>query len=212
MKVLSLGILIAAGVLGGAVPTTGQQLGPKSDGWFPLCRAIHIDSPNRRWALASNCFMNCPYGKAEVPVCPHDHTGGLFLESASSHRKRPIAFYGYAGNAVWSPDSAAFFVNDHIASDETNSALYAAVPFRKIDVAEAIRRSDPAAVRYFQGHRYFIAQRWLDNRAALVQFCGHTDEAPVVEFDFHYRVGIDGSAQRISRRLIQPSLDHPACE
>jgi hypothetical protein len=124
-------------------------------------------------------------------------------------------FYGYGGNAVWSPDSSAYFVNDHIASDITDSALYfldPPNPPRRIDVDQAIRVSDPEAVRYFQGHRYFIARRWLDNQLAQVQFCGHSDAAPAVEFDFRYRIGQDGKALRISRRLRPPSLSHSDCQ
>jgi len=215
MRVMGCSVALAAAVLAGLFPARGSN-GQAANGRFLFCRAIHLESPDRRWLLGSDCTFDCPPGldrdwnRAAVPVCSSNN--GLFLRATSTRDKEPIEFDGYSGNAVWSPDNAAFFVNDHSASDRTDSALYTVDPLRKIDAAGAIRNSDPAAVHYFHGHRYFIAQRWIDNHTALVQFCGHTDEFPVVEFDFHYRVGIDGSAQRISRRLTRPSLDHPDCE
>jgi len=198
--------------------TAGRVSGQRAKGEFPCCHAIHIESPDRRWELGSKCTINCPPGedknwdKAAVPLCSDDPNNELFLEDTSTHRKRPIAFDGYDGNSVWSPDSAAFFVNDHIASDETDSALYIAHPFKRIDVDDAIRQFDPAAAPYFRGHRYFYALRWLDNRTVLVRLCGHSDNAPFVQFDFHYRVGLDGKARRISRRITRPQLSKGDCE
>ena len=204
-------------VLAGLFPA-GSGSGQAVKGEFPWCRAIHMESPDGRWTLGSKCTINCPPGenkdwdKAAVPACSSDPNNQLFLEDASTHRKRPIAFDGYSGNAVWSPDSASFFINNHIASDETDSALYVADPLKRIDVGEAIQRSDPTAVRFFKGHRYVIAQHWHDNRVVQIRFCGHSDDAPVVQFDYLYRVGLDGSAHRISRRLTRPSLSRPDCE
>ncbi len=210
--------VLTTAVLAGVCSSGRGNNGQAVKGEFPWRRAIHIESPDRRWLIGSKCTINCPPGedkdwdKAAVPARLSDPKNELFIENASTHGKRPIAFDGYSGNAVWSPDSTAFFINSHIASDETDSGLHFADPLKRIDVDEAIRHSDPAAVRFFEGHRYFIALRWLDDRIALVRFCGHPDEVPVLQFDFLYRVGSDGSAQRISRRITRPSLGRSDCK
>jgi len=78
-------------------------------------------------------------------------------------------------------------------------------PLKRIDVAQAISRADRSAARYAHGHSYYVAREWLDNQTALVQLCGHTDNPPFVQFDIRYRVGLDGTVQRILRKLTPPT-------
>ena len=45
-----------------------------------------------------------------------------------------------------------------------------------------------------------LARQWLDDYTLLVEFCGHTDQPPVVQFDDLFHVGLDGSVRQVSKR------------
>lgn len=218
MKAPGYGAVVAVMMLAGAWPAASGD-GQSVKGEFPWCRAIYVESPDRRWLLGSKCTINCPPGddknwdRTSVPACSRDPSNELFLENAATHRKRPIAFDGYAGNAVWSPDSAAFFINNHSASDQTDASLYLADSPQRIDVKEAIFRSDPSTAHYRFAHRYFSALKWLDDRTALVRLCGHTDAPPpVVEFDIRYQVSLDGKAKKLSEHLSPATMSSHDCD
>ena len=80
-----------------------QQWSSSQGGVSRWRRAIHIESPDRRWLIGSKCTINCPPGedkdwdKAAVPARLSDPKNELFIENASTHGKRPIAFDGYSG-------------------------------------------------------------------------------------------------------------------
>jgi len=172
MKLAGCGAMLAVAVLAeGILGSICHAQAAKGE--FPDCRAIHIDSPDRHWALASTCSLICPENMTQEPsvvaVCSNNQNN-LFIEDAFTHHRQPIAFYGFAGSAVWSPNSKAIFVKDHMGSNITEASLYTVDPLKKIDVAQAILRADRSATRYAHGHSYYVAREWLDNQTVLVQF------------------------------------------
>jgi len=85
----------------------------------------------------------------------------------------------------------------------------------RVDVRSRILAADAAAARFVPGvdtapHSYVHAIRWLDARRVEVQLHGHTDWVRVGAsvrpgdcFDLRYRVGRDGSVQKLSQRVLQ---------
>jgi hypothetical protein len=193
-----------------------NSFGKNPQGSFPSCRPLRISAPGGRWTLFSPTLApNCPTAKDPDPAAQgigNDYGVELFLEDVATHHRRAVTFEGYDGEAGWSRSGLAFFVNDHIGSNSTESSLFFADSLRSIDVARAIRIADPDARRYFEVHSYFCAKKWLDDRTALVQLCGHTDEYPSMRFDFRYRVDLDGHAQRLSQSISAAAGHRYDCE
>ena len=104
-------------------------------------------------------------------------------------------------DAAWSPDGNAFFVRDNRSSDSTRSYIYQIGTLNRIDVEQRILAADAGAKPFSESHAYFSANFWPDSRRVVVDLTGHTDSAPVKCFDLKYRVNIDGSVQRLSRRI-----------
>jgi len=219
MKRLAVCLALAAA---GAAPCIGSgQSGQTEKIEFSNCQSASVVSPNGRWVLEAKFILSaCPLTAKITKPTAEELTAAksgnewgvsLFLESVSDRNRRRVPFEkyedgnanGYEGQAAWSPSSAAFFVNNHSASDRTDAAFFLADSLRMISIDDAIFRSDPSTRRYRNEHRYFRALRWLDDHTTLVQLCGHTSEYPAQQFDFRYRVGLDGQAQRISGK-VQP--------
>jgi hypothetical protein len=176
---------------------------------FSNCQSASVVSPDGRWLLEASFILSyCPDTKGitkptaeEAAKVKSSNAVSLHLESVKDGSRRPIPFDGYWGQAAWSPSGAAFFVNDHIASDETDAAIFIADSLRMIDIDEAIFHSDPSTRPYGYEHRYFSVLKWLDDRTALVQLCGHTSKSPAQLFNYRYRVSLDGSVHRVSRQV-----------
>jgi hypothetical protein len=183
---------------------------------FSNCQDGQALSPDGKWTLAGNFVDGACPASASKPAqgardgfsASHANDFGvvLFLEDAASHARRPVAFAGYDGEAAWSPSGEAFFVNDHMGSNVTDSWLYFADSLRRVNVREAVRHADRVAARYLDGHAYFRSRQWMDGHTAMVQLCGHTDSAPSMQFDLRYSVSLDGRAKRISMR-VRPITD-----
>jgi hypothetical protein len=178
----------------------GRQ--PSTEGEYPACHEARIPSPNHRWTLVSSANPQfCPGGKESKAT---EFVLRLYLMDERIHRKHLILEYGSSGYVSWATDSTAFFVNQHVASNESDAYFYRADSMKQIDLTKAILRSDRSVAKFRDGHRYVLARKWLSTDAALVQFCGHTDESPVVQFDIRYRVGLDGSVRKLSQRQGPP--------
>jgi len=152
--------------------------------------------------------------QSEMPLSSPDHSHSLFttdpwklrIEDVRTH-ERKLVVEGDRPAAGWSPDSAAFFVNYNVASDLALSYLYTAATLDRIDVRDRIVHSDPHAGRFAGDHDYFSAVSWIDVRHVVVSFKGHTLThsgntltRPLVCFDLRYRIGLDGSVERLSER------------
>jgi hypothetical protein len=163
-----------------------------------------------------------PFGPANQLVSP-DGTHGLFgndraaqlwLEDTRTHRRWLVLTATVQTLTVaWSPDSAAFIVNDRATSDLESAYLYDGKTLVRLDLRRRILAVDPQAVRFLPGvntapHSYLHAIRWLDSRQVEVQLHGHTDGIQNGEtflpgecFDLRYRVTRDGVVQKLSERV-----------
>ncbi|HWF11594.1 MAG TPA: hypothetical protein VG297_24165 [Bryobacteraceae bacterium] len=155
---------------------------------LPWGRVTRLVSPNGRATI-----YGVPY-KAGVNTSPQ-----LWFTRARENQK--LLDVPGTLSAAWSPDGNAFFVLDHEGSDEAVSYIYDAATLERLDLAQRIASSDPAARPYTHGHTYFDAESWQGNGQVLVRLHGHTDEPPVTCFDFRYRVRRDGAVTKLSARM-----------
>lgn len=200
MRFTCAGILALAMGLGFSLQAVSQA----AETEFPACHSVRIVSPNRNWELTSNTIaMNCPGQKGNSQV-------NLLLKNKRTGRIRKIGLLGWGGAVRWAPDSAAFSLNDYVASNDNEAYLYRVKDLKKVDLREAIRQSDHSVQRFMDGHTYFRVMRWLDNDRVLIDLCGHTDTLPVAQFDARYEVTLDGSVRKLSEKDGPPDEDECA--
>jgi hypothetical protein len=172
-----------------------------------------------------------PYGPANLLVSPdgahalfgNDRAAQLFLEDTRTHQRvEVIKATIQTLTLAWSPDSAAFIVNDRAVSDLEFAYIYDAKRLDRLDLRSRILAADPEAARFVPGkgtapHSYFHAIRWLNAKQVEVQLQGHTDGTwngtsgrPGDCFDLRYRVGRDGVVHKLSQR-VSPIDDKKGC-
>jgi hypothetical protein len=148
----------------------------------------------------------------------------LWLENKRTHeRKMVFAVTLQTLTLAWSPDSAAFIANDRMVSDLEVAWIYSVPKLSRLDLRARILAADPKAIRFTPGenravHSYTHAIRWLDAKHVEVQLHGHLDDAaragdaikPGHCFDLRYRIGTDGSVQKLSQRVAEIS-DKTGC-
>lgn len=79
---------------------------------------------------------------------------GLWLENLRTHRRVKVADVAGTLRAAWFPDGAAFWLQDHRASDGAES--YDAATLHRLDIRRAILAADPSmAALSDDGHRYY---------------------------------------------------------
>jgi hypothetical protein len=180
---------------------------PQSDALHePSGPANPLLSPDRTRAL---------YGEPEA--------SHLWLENRRTHQRQLVTSATVQTlTLAWSPDSAAFIVNDRWASDQEMAYVYIADTLKRIDLRAPILAADPDTNRFVPGphaapHSYFHALRWLDPQHVEVRFHGHTDGVrqgnaivPGDCFDLHYRVSLDGAVTRLSQKVFP--LTSEACK
>jgi hypothetical protein len=165
---------------------------------FPACQEVRIPSPDHQWMLVSNANpLFCPGTKQSKN---QEFANDLSLINERAHDKKLVLKYGTGGDAIWAPDSAAFIVNNRIGSNLGEAYLYRTDSLKKLDLTETLLSKDPSIHKLMGGHRYVLARKWLSKDTALVQFCGHTDQTPVVQFDFRYQINLDGAVRQLSRK------------
>lgn len=131
----------------------------------------------------------------------------LWIEDTRTRQRRMLIQIEDTLSAAWSPDGKAFSVNDHTASDTTRAYIYDADTLGRLNVADSILKADRDAEPYAQGHAYFDIERWDGPQWVLVHFHGHTDQPPVVCFDFRYRVSRTGTVEKLSQRVVPISRE-----
>ena len=134
----------------------------------------------------------------------------LWMENTRDHKRKMLLEVNRNVRAGWSPDSAAFFVEDNASSDSTRSFLYEVSSLQRLDIADHILTADPSAQRFAEGHAYFRVERWEGTQHVLINFNGHTDQFPVQCFTMRYRVSRSGTVRKLLQR-IRPVTAH-GCE
>jgi hypothetical protein len=125
----------------------------------------------------------------------------LWIEDTRTHQRKMLLSIGSTLSAVWSPDGTSFSVQDHWASDSARSYIYDADTLQRLDLGRRILTVDQSGERFADGHAYFDFERWEDAQQVIVHFHGHTDQPPVVCFDFQYRVSRSGAVVKLSQRV-----------
>jgi hypothetical protein len=123
----------------------------------------------------------------------------LWIEDIRTHKRTKLFDILRDLSAGWSPDGAAFYVNDFQGSDEEDAYLYDAATLQRLDLEARIQAADPASRRFAKGHAYYEVTHWLGNQEVAVRFYGHTDEPPVTDFEFRYRVSRAGVVKQFSQ-------------
>jgi len=138
MRVGVLGLVALAAVI-----TNAQQLDLP---WGPSRRLASPDG--------SKILYGVPYdqGRNEGP--------SLWIEDTRTRRRTKLFDIGSTLSAAWSPDGAAFYVNDHLASDRESAYIYDAATLKRIDIADRILATDPESPSLATGHVYFQVTRW----------------------------------------------------
>jgi hypothetical protein len=149
--------------------------------WGPMKR---LPSPDGTFVL---------YGKTGV------NTPQLWIENTRTHRRTKLFDIAGTLKAGWSADSAAFYVNDHSASDREQGYIYDAATLKRVNIGPRILAADAKSRPFSKGHAYFQVERWEGNQELTVRFFGHTDEPPVTDFDFRYRVSRTGAVKKLSQ-------------
>jgi len=125
----------------------------------------------------------------------------LWIEDTRTHHRQMLLSIGSTLSARWSFDGSAFSVTDHWASDRARSFIYNANTLQRLDLGDRIMAADPEVARFTHSHSYFDVDRWEDSQHVFVHFHGHTDESPVVCFDFGYRVSRAGTVEKLSQSV-----------
>jgi len=125
----------------------------------------------------------------------------LWIEDTRTRQRQMLLNIGGTLSAVWASDGKAFSVQDNWASDSARAYIYDAETLQRLDLGGGILSADPGAKRFADGHAYFDLDRWQDAQHVIVHFHGHTDRAPVLCFDFRYRVSRAGSVEKLSERV-----------
>lgn len=148
-----------------------------------------VASPDGRWAL-----YGVPYQKGA------NQAPELWIENLRTHRAQKLLDVADTLRAAWFPDSAQFWVEDHSASDRTQAYIYEPITLRRLDVRRALLSADPSIRPLDQGHRYYNVEN-AGTGVLLINFRGHTDQAPVQCFDARYRVTRAGAVRRLQQRV-----------
>lgn len=165
--------------------------------------------------LAADRILDLPFGEVSKLASPDGqyilygepyrdrvNTGPqLWIENTRTSERKLLLQLDGTARAAWSPDGTAFYVNDRLASDSTLSYLYETSTLKRIEIRDMIVGADPEAARVAKGHAYFDVDRWQSSQDALVHLHGHTDEAPVLCFNFRYQVSRARRVKRLSRRI-----------
>jgi hypothetical protein len=90
----------------------------------------------------------------------------------------------------WSPDSAAFFINDALGSSEEQSYLYSLARKKLVSLDDVLQKEDPNALQIPADHTYFRVRRWVNGSSVALEYCGHNSSDPAQQFDFLYIVNL----------------------
>ena len=153
---------------------------------LPFGKPGRLSSPDGRYVLFGRTTETAPE---------------LWVEDTRTSRRTRLLELGGTASAAWSPDGAAFYVNERWASDRARAYLYDAATLERVEIGKAILDSDSEAARFANGHAYFEVSRWEGPHNVAVSFHGHTDEAPVICFDLRYNVSRTGTVKKLTQHM-----------
>jgi hypothetical protein len=125
----------------------------------------------------------------------------LWIENARTHQRTKLFDIGGTVSAGWSADGNAFYVNDHLASDQERAYIFNAATLKRLDIAAMIQAADPQSRPFTNAHAYFEISRWEGAQDVSVRFFGHTDEPPARCFAFRYRISQTGVVKKLWQHI-----------
>jgi hypothetical protein len=172
---------------------------------LPQRRFVSVFAPNRRWSLVATPFST-------------KHEEKLFLEDRRTGERTLLKAYGRDLAVSWSPDSSAFFLNNAYGSNVESAYIYWVGKEQPLKLDDLILNSDSEVRSVNADHAYFHVYRWQNSSSVNVEYCGHTNDVPVRQFHFLYRVdlhggdGADADVHRISGKVWPfASFSSPEC-
>jgi hypothetical protein len=160
--------------------------------WGPVTRLVSPDGAHTLYGVPWRSGVN------DAPQ--------LWIENMRTGEEHMLLSLGSTLSADWSPDGTAFSVNNHWASDREQAYIYDAGTLQRLNLGDRILAGDPEAKRFANGHAYFEVEHWDGSQYVIVNFHGHTDEAPVRCFDLQYRLNRDGDVEKLP-----PHASPPRC-
>jgi len=160
---------------------------------LPARKSVRIPSPDGRWVL-----IGSPFSLSGQQT--------LTLVDRTTGRQTVVKHYDRSIDVAWNPDSASFFLNDAYGSNVEDAYLYP-TQGEPLELDDLILNQDPDARRVPADHMYFHVGRWLSAKTMLVEYCGHNSASPAEQFDFLYRIDLNGldphgaSVRRIFHRV-----------
>jgi len=154
-----------------------------------------------------------------------DSPAAVWIEELHTQKRREVLISPTGTVSVaWSPDSRAFFVNDHVASNVDRAYVYDAQTLSRLDLAALVVGGDPGAQRFtapfvleapkfapgvrVADHSHLVADRWLDADHVDVVLAGHTDSTGTPEhirpsqcFRLHYRISKSGEVRKLGQEV-----------
>ena len=175
-------------------------------------------------AHAQSVALKEPYGPQRSLVSPNGAyalfgvQNALWMEDRRTHERRMVLTATVQTlTLAWSPDSAAFAVNDRALSDVENAYIFDVKTLDRVNLTARITAAAAGFLKDRNGHSYFHVKRWLDARHVEVALYGHT--IAVVNgtafeggdcFELLYRVSRDGEVEKLGQRVAP--LGAKACE
>ena len=151
---------------------------------LPQAMPVHLWSPDHQSMLVADALPLNYVGEKYV-----------WLEGADGRNRRLVKQYGRSLSLGWAPDSNTFFVNDAWASDREDCEIVDPRSLKTIDVAKLLA-DKPDDLRYLvAGHRYIVAERWIDSKTLLVKLYGHFNDPPAASFHLTYSVSLDDTTR-----------------
>ena len=96
----------------------------------------------------------------------------------------------------------AFFLNDALGSNVEDAYIYWTGSTSPLNIDDILLRGDAQTQNVINAdHSYFQVIRWIGPRTLLAEYCGHTSDTPIVQFDFRYRVELTGSQSAVAHKL-----------
>jgi hypothetical protein len=216
IRLVAVGILLAA-----AIPHAAAAQADVSLSWQD--KPDHkVVSPDGKYALFN--------GRAD--------SAEVWIEEVSTHTRRYVMSMNTGVVSVgWAPDSHAFYLNNHVASNVDRAYLYDAQTLDQLDLAALVVGADRKARRFtapfvleppkfgsrvrVADHSHLEAARWLDAGHVDVFLDGHTDATgspegdgppfrPVQCFSLHYRISKSGEVRKLGQQVA--SAESKACE
>jgi hypothetical protein len=164
----------------------------------------------------------------------------LWMEDTATHTDRlvqPLTVQTIS--LAWSPDSRHFVVNDRETSSESDAYLFDTDTLQRTKLRDRLTAARPEVQHYLLSdkpgpgrsqvahgrdvmHSYLDVRRWIDDRHVELQLHGnfagrfrddHPDGHlyPAGCFDLRFRMGLDGSVQRLSEHIAEPLSNSSAC-